>query len=315
MIVITGARGFIGSNLVKKLNDEGFTNLILVDELENKAKETNLSGAKYNLLLHRNLFIDWFTNNAFKVSFVFHLGARTDTTEIQKEIFDTLNFNYSVELFKLCSINDIPFVYASSAATYGNGENGYNDELPISNLEPLNEYGWSKQNFDLWVEKQKAKPLFWAGLKFFNVYGPNENHKGRMASVIYHSFHQIKNTGGMKLFKSHHPDFKDGEQKRDFIFINDLIDICLFFYHNQKLSGLYNVGTGNARTFNDLAKSVFKTLNMKENITYTPTPSDIRDKYQYFTEATTKKLRLAGFKKPFHTLEDGVKLYVKHLNC
>jgi len=313
MIVITGARGFVGSNLVKKLNNEGFANLILVDELENKAKDINLKNTKYNLLLDRNEFIDWLKQNATNVNFVFHLGARTDTTETQKRIFDELNFNYSIDVFKLCTLHHIPLIYASSAATYGNGELGYNDELSIKNLEPLNEYGWSKQNFDLWVEKQTNTPPFWAGLKFFNVYGPNETHKGRMASVIYHAYHQINKTGGMKLFKSHHPNFKDGEQKRDFIFVNDLLNICFFLFKNQPKNGLYNVGTGTARSFNDLAKCVFKSLDVKENISYIPTPEDIRDKYQYFTEATTHKLRLAGYKEKFYTLEEGVSEYVDWL--
>ena len=310
MIVITGARGFVGSNLVKKLNNEGFANLILVDELENKAKDINLKNTKYNLLLDRNEFIDWLKQNATNVNFVFHFGARTDTTETQKRIFDELNFNYSIDVFKLCTLHHIPLIYASSAATYGNGELGYNDELSIKNLDPLNEYGWSKQNFDLWVEKQTNTPPFWAGLKFFNVYGPNETHKGRMASVIYHAYHQINKTGGMKLFKSHHPNFKDGEQKRDFIFVNDLLNICFFLFKNQPKNGLYNVGTGTARSFNDLAKCVFKSLDVKENISYIPTPEDIRDKYQYFTEATTHKLRLAGYKEKFYTLEEGVSEYV-----
>jgi ADP-L-glycero-D-manno-heptose 6-epimerase len=313
MIVITGARGFVGSNLVKKLNNEGFANLILVDELENKAKDINLKNTKYNLLLDRNEFIDWLKQNATNVNFVFHFGARTDTTETQKRIFDELNFNYSIDVFKLCTLHHIPLIYASSAATYGNGELGYNDELSIKNLDPLNEYGWSKQNFDLWVEKQTNTPPFWAGLKFFNVYGPNETHKGRMASVIYHAYHQINKTGGMKLFKSHHPNFKDGEQKRDFIFVNDLLNICFFLFKNQPKNGLYNVGTGTARSFNDLAKCVFKSLDVKENISYIPTPEDIRDKYQYFTEATTHKLRLAGYKEKFYTLEEGVSEYVDWL--
>jgi ADP-L-glycero-D-manno-heptose 6-epimerase len=315
MIVITGARGFIGSNLVFKLNQSGLTDLLLVDELENHDKEANLKGAEYRGIIHRNDFLDWFEINASEVSFVFHIGARTDTTETDKVIFDELNLNYSKAIFHVCANHKIPLVYASSAATYGDGSFGYSDQQSINNLQPLNEYGWSKQNFDLWVEQQTILPPFYAGLKFFNVYGPGENHKGRMASVIYHAYHQILKTGEMKLFQSHHPDYKDGEQMRDFIFVNDLTEVCLFFYENfnKVESGIYNLGTGKARSFNDLVKAVFKAMNLPENISYIPTPEDIRDKYQYFTEANMQKLILAGYKHSFTSLEEGVNKYVMYL--
>lgn len=315
MIVVTGARGFIGSRLVKKLNDEGFGEIILVDELENGNKNRNLIDLEYLDLIHRDEFMDWFQENAEEIDFVYHLGARTDTAEFNKDIFDELNLNYSKSVFDLCTAYRIPLVYASSAATYGNGENAYDDESDISNLKPLNPYGESKQDFDLWVEKQAQTPPFFAGVKFFNVYGPGEWHKGRMASVIFHAFHQIKTTQKMKLFESHREDFKNGEQKRDFIYVKDLVDMCYFFqesFENKKTieSGIYNIGTGTARTFNDLVLATFSAMNIEADLSYIPTPEDIRDKYQYFTEASMQKLRKAGYLKDFTSLEEGVKDYV-----
>lgn len=317
MIVVTGARGFIGSNLVEKLNDEGFDEIIIVDELENGNKNRNLVDKYFLDIIHRDEFFEWFQENAEEVDFVYHLGARTDTAEFDVEIFDELNLNYSKTVFQMCAAYKIPLVYASSAATYGNGENGYDDEASISNLKPLNAYGDSKQDFDLWVANQIKTPPFFVGLKFFNVYGAGEWHKGRMASVIFHAFNQVKATNKMKLFMSHNPDFKDGEQQRDFIYVKDLVDMCYFFQeryeNNEKVeNGIYNIGTGKARTFNDLVTATFKAMNIKADISYMPTPEDIRDKYQYFTEATMSKIRNAGYKKPFTNLEDGVSDYVKN---
>lgn len=313
MIILTGARGFIGSVLLKKLNNEGYENIILVDELENSAKDYTLKNLKYIELIDRAFFVDWLKKNKEKIEVVFHLGARTDTTETDKSIFDELNLNYSKTLFEYCVEYKIPFIYASSAATYGDGAFGYNDEQSIRNLQPLNEYGWSKQNFDLWVNEQSKKPPFWAGMKFFNVYGPHENHKGRMASVVYHAYHQIKKTGKMKLFQSHHSNFKDGEQQRDFIFVEDVVNICLFLFKNKVESGIYNAGSGQARTFLDLVKAVFHNLDIEPKIEFIPTPEDIRDKYQYFTEASMSKLINQGFQNEFHTLEKGVEKYIDWL--
>jgi ADP-L-glycero-D-manno-heptose 6-epimerase len=298
------------------LNQEGLKDVLIVDELENELKEENLEGASYRGVIHRDDFVQWFSLNASQVSFVFHLGARTDTAEFDEQIFNRLNLNFSKELFSICSSKGIPFVYASSAATYGDGKYGYDDEAPIDNYEPLNPYGWSKQHFDLWVKQQKTVPPFYAGLKFFNVYGPRENHKGRMASVVFHAYHQIKQHHAMKLFQSHHPDFKDGEQMRDFIHVYDVTSICLFLYHNftRVESGIYNAGTGKARTFNDLVKAVFDALDTEASITYIPTPEDIRDKYQYFTEAKMSKLAEQGYNKSFASLEDGVAQYVAYLS-
>lgn len=312
MIVITGARGFIASNLVKGLNNLGITNLILVDEKENESKANNIVDLDYKRFIHRKSFLLWFRANQHLVDFVFHLGAKAATTEQDVKVLNKWNLNYSKKIFEICTQGNIPLVYASSAATYGDGALGYDDNKSIDNLKPLNLYGESKQNFDLWVLAQETTPPFWAGLKFFNVYGPNETHKQRMASVVFHAFKQIQESGAMKLFQSHKEGIANGEQMRDFIYVKDIVDVCLFLYEQQKQSGIYNVGTGKARSFNDLTKAVFKAMGVKENISYIPTPIDIRDKYQYFTEATMSKLKKAGYNKDFTSLEDGVQDYVQH---
>jgi ADP-L-glycero-D-manno-heptose 6-epimerase len=312
MILITGARGFVGSNLVKHLNEIGREDLVLVDELTNAAKNDNLKGLKYHALLDRDQW--WEVCSQYPVSYVFHLGARTDTTEFDVAILDRLNLKYSKKVWNYCTDNNIPLVYASSAATYGDGAHGYDDDSSIEALIPLNPYGWSKQNFDLWIQSQDMTPPMFYGLKFFNVYGENENHKGRMASVIYHAYHQIKKEGKVKLFKSHHPDYSDGGQLRDFIYVKDIIRICDFLYKNKIKNGIYNCGTGMARTFLDLAISVFVALGKEPNIEYIDMPIDIRDKYQYYTEALMSKLKNAGCSNDFYSLEDGVESYVHYLD-
>jgi ADP-L-glycero-D-manno-heptose 6-epimerase len=311
MIVVTGAAGFIGSYLIQRLNQDNFNAIVAVDKFDNAAKNKNLANAKIKERVDRDLFLAWLDKNYENVEFIFHIGARTDTAEFDLTLLHTLNTEYTKEVWRRCCQYQIPLVYASSAATYGLGEFGYNDdESKIPMLKPLNPYGQSKQDFDAWALQQKDKPFFWAGLKFFNVYGPNEYHKGRMASVIWHAYNQISKTGKMKLFKSHQPDYKDGEQKRDFIYVKDVAEVCMFFMHHRKNSGIYNLGSGQARTFNDLAKAVFNALNKPVNIEYIDTPIDIRDKYQYFTEARMEKLKGVGFnKKPFE-LEAGVFEYV-----
>jgi ADP-L-glycero-D-manno-heptose 6-epimerase len=224
-----------------------------------------------------------------------------------------LNINYSKEIWNLCANNRIPLVYASSAATYGLGEYGYKDDHEIiEKLKPLNPYGESKNEFDKWVLKQNHTPPFWAGLKFFNVYGPNEYHKGRMASVIFHAFNQIQEKGQVKLFRSHNPNYKDGEQLRDFVYVKDVTEVCMFLMKEKPASGIYNLGSGKARTFLDLAKNTFYALGKEPNIEFIDTPMDIRDKYQYFTEADMNKLINAGYNKAFTSLEDGVKDYVQN---
>lgn len=313
MIVVTGAAGFIGSCLVSALNDKGYKDLILVDDFSKTAKDQNLVGKTFSQKVERDQFAEWLANNHKLVYFVFHIGARTDTTEFDTAIFDKLNLNYTKKMWDQCAEYGIPLVYASSAATYGMGEHGYVDSHEIvDKLEPLNPYGISKNEFDKWALKQTKAPYFWAGLKFFNVYGPNEYHKGRMASVIFHAFNQVKENGEVKLFRSHNPEYQDGEQLRDFIYVKDVVDVCLFLMQSRKHSGLYNLGTGTARTFLDLAKATFKALDLEPNITFIDTPVDIRDKYQYYTKAEMSKLRSIGYDKEFTSLEDGVRDYVKN---
>ena len=313
MIIITGAAGFIGSCLVAKLNEEQFYDLVLVDDFSNEKKNKNLTGKRYTLKIERTDFFNWLEKNANQVQFIFHLGARTDTTEFDQTIFDELNLNYSKTMWQMCVKHGLPMVYASSAATYGLGELGYDDdESQISNLKPLNPYGESKNDFDIWALSQEERPYFWVGLKFFNVYGPNEYHKGRMASVILHAFRQIKETGEMKLFSSHNPNYKNGEQLRDFIYVKDVVDVCHFLLNHRKDSGIYNLGTGTARTFLDLVTSTFNALKISPNISFIDTPEDIRDKYQYFTEANMKKIKSIGYGKSFTSLEEGVKDYVNN---
>ncbi len=312
MIILTGAAGFIGSCMLSKMNIKGVENIIIVDDFSKPEKNKNFEGKKYIKQIHREDFIDWFKTNYKNVDFVIHIGARTDTAEFDMKVFDKLNINYSKDIWNICTKHKIPLIYASSAATYGLGEYGYNDDHDVvAKLKPLNPYGESKNIFDQWVLSQTETPPFWAGLKFFNVYGPNEYHKSRMASVIIHAFKQINETGKVKLFRSHNPDFKDGEQLRDFIYVKDLVNVVCFLKENQPQSGLYNLGTGVARSFLDLAKATFKALDKEAVIEFIDTPKDIRDKYQYFTEANMRKLRSVGYESPFYSLENGIREYVQ----
>ena len=311
MIIVTGAAGFIGSVLIGRLNSEGFNAIVAVDDFSHEAKKANLLGKKITEFVHRDNLIEWIAANQQEIEFVFHIGARTDTTEFDTNIFDKLNLHYTQALWKACCEFQLPLVYASSAATYGLGELGYtDDESLIPQLKPLNPYGDSKNDFDKWALLQEQKPFFWAGLKFFNVYGPNEYHKGRMASVIWHTYKQILQNGEMKLFRSHNPQFRDGEQMRDFVYVKDLVEVCVFLMHHRKNSGIYNLGSGTARTFLDLARNTFKAMQLPEKISFVDTPADIRDKYQYFTEADMSKLKSIGYTRPFATLEEGVADYV-----
>jgi ADP-L-glycero-D-manno-heptose 6-epimerase len=310
-IVITGAAGFIASCLVAELNNRGYKNLILVDDFSDERKSKNLLHKAFETKIHREQFIDWLKKHPNRVNYVFHLGARTDTTEMDYEVHKKWNLEYSKDLWELCVEQGIPLVYASSAATYGNGELGYKDDNELSEkLVPLNPYGVSKNEFDIWALQQKKTPPFWAGVKFFNVYGPNEYHKGRMASVVFHAFHQIKEKGEVVLFRSHNPKYKDGEQLRDFIYVQDVLNIVVWLMENQPENGLYNAGTGEARTFLSLAKAIFKGLELPEMVRFRDTPEDIRDKYQYYTEADMNKLKKAGYDRAFYSLEDGIADYV-----
>ncbi|SFF23855.1 ADP-glyceromanno-heptose 6-epimerase [Thermoflexibacter ruber] len=313
MIVVTGAAGFIGSCLLSQLNKIGRKDIVIVDDFSNEIKNKNLANKQFMAKVERFSLFDWLKENHKNIDFIFHIGARTDTTEFDYQIFEQLNINYSKQIWQFCADKQTPLVYASSAATYGIGEQGYDDdESKIHLLKPLNPYGESKNEFDKWVLAQKQTPPRWYGLKFFNVYGPNEYHKGRMASVIFHAFNQISQTKSMKLFRSHHPDYKDGEQLRDFIYVKDVVSVCLFFLENAVSSGIYNLGTGKARTFLDLARNTFKALKVEENINFVDTPLDIRDKYQYFTQANMSKLQKAGYTKPFYSLEEGISDYVQN---
>lgn len=314
MIILTGVSGFIGSCLLTELNKNGYDReVVIVDDFYKLYKDQNTDNKNVREWMHRDIFLDWFEKTSQKIDFVLHLGARTDTTLMDKSIFDVLNVEYSKRIWKVCSRRGIPLIYASSAATYGDGSKGFSDDHSlVSEHKPLNPYGESKHQFDLWALKQEEKPPFWVGCKFFNVYGPNEYHKKRMASVIFHTFNKIKSTGAMQLFKSHRQDFADGHQSRDFIYVKDILDMILHMMSNKDSveNGLYNFGTGQARTFLDLARSTFRAMEIEEKISYIDTPEDIRDTYQYFTEADMSKMKKIGYKKPFWSLEDGISDYV-----
>ena len=299
--------------MVNKLNNKGFTNIIVVDDFSNPSKNKNLEHKSIAGRVHRDDFFSWLDTHHSEVESVYHLGARTDTTEFDRSVFDKLSLNYSKKVWEACTKAGIPLVYASSAATYGLGEHGYSDNHSVVNLlKPLNPYGESKNDFDKWVLDQEHRPPFWAGVKFFNVYGPNEYHKGRMASVIFHAFNQVRDTGKVRLFRSHREGFADGMQLRDFVYVKDVVDVVYFLMQKAPQPGLYNLGTGTARAFLHLAQAVFSALEKPENIEFIDTPADIRDKYQYFTQADMHKLlQNAGYSSPFYSLEEGVEEYVR----
>ena len=329
VILVTGAAGFIGSCMIRWLNDHGYKQIVAVDDFSRTEKIPNLKDKQMLRRVEREQLFAWLYEEKPVISYVIHLGARTDTTEFDYAVHQHLNVEYTQQLWQYCTINGLPLIYASSAATYGDGSKGYDDDHAIINdLSPLNPYGISKNEVDKWIIHQEDHPPFWAGLKFFNVYGPNESHKGRMASVIFHSFNQIKEGGRVRLFKSHRPDFKDGEQLRDFIYVKDVVAVIGWMMENTVQestdiynaatskavihSGIYNLGTGQSRTFYDLVAAVFKALNLQTAIDFIDMPEDIRDKYQYFTEARMTKLKGEGYNVPFTSLEDGVDDYVKH---
>jgi ADP-L-glycero-D-manno-heptose 6-epimerase len=318
IIVVTGAAGFIGSVFVQYLNEQGLDQLLIVDDFGVESKRKNWESKKFIKAIERQAFLAQLEMDELAIDLIVHLGARTDTTEFNYAIHEALNVEYSKAIWQYATRKNIPLIYASSAATYGAGEHGYEDSHAIlDQLTPLNPYGVSKNEFDKWAIAQTSTPPSWTGLKFFNVYGPNEGHKGRMASVIFHAFNQIKASGLVKLFRSHRTDYKDGQQLRDFIYVKDLVSVIGWMLHHMyaqqwdaSKNGLYNLGTGKARSFYDLASNTFTAQGLEPNIEFVDMPEDIRDTYQYFTEANMAKLRLAGYDKPFSTLEEGVKDYV-----
>ncbi len=309
-IIVTGGAGFIGSCIVRELNDRGIEDIIIVDHIAQTDKWMNLRNKRYTRYINRDLFLKELPSFAGEVSHIIHMGACSATTEKDFDFLYQNNFEYTQALWKFCAEQQISFIYASSAATYGDGSEGFDDEMDIKKLRPLNGYGYSKQLFDLWAEKQCFAPKQHVGFKFFNVYGPNEYFKGSMASVIFHSFQKISQTGEMGLFKSYKEGYADGGQLRDFVYIKDICKVILFMMDHPQISGLYNLGTGTARSFYDLAAATFAAMGLAPNIKYIEMPETLRPKYQYFTQASMDKLRKAGYQEPFYSLEDGARDYV-----
>ena len=313
MIVVTGALGFIGSALLGELQQRGYGELVAVDNFSDSQKFSNLEGKHLHLKIDRSEFLNWLEINGDKVQFVFHIGARTRTNEFDWNVLNELNVNYSKSVWNLCTQHSIPLVYASSAATYGNGEQGFSDDpTKIMSLKPMNPYGESKQIFDLWMLNQTETPPFWAGFKFFNVFGPNEYHKGRMASVVFHAYNQIQEKGQVSLFKSYKPEYPDGSQKRDFVYVKDVIHVLIFEMETRKNSGLYNLGSGQSHTFLELANAVYEALGIDPNISYIDMPEDIRDNYQYFTEADESRLIQSGYHLGFTEFKVAIFDYVQN---
>ncbi|SCA57039.1 ADP-L-glycero-D-manno-heptose-6-epimerase [Candidatus Terasakiella magnetica] len=319
MFVITGGAGFIGSNIIASLEERyPDEKLVVVDRLRDGVKWRNIAKRDLYDIVHPDDLYDFLSQYADEIKAIFHMGAISATTETDADKIVDNNFRLTTALWEWCTDNKVRFIYASSAATYGDGENGFDDfqdRKKLKDLLPLNAYGWSKHLFDRTVarslENKEATPPQWAGLKFFNVYGPNENHKGGQQSVVAHVFPDAKQNLMCRLFKSHHPDYEDGGQLRDFVWVGDVVNVILWLYENEKVSGLFNVGTGKARSFKDLAKAVYVSLEIEPKIHYIDTPVNIRDKYQYFTQANMDKLREAGYDKPFTELEEGVRQYVQ----
>lgn len=314
MILVTGGAGFIGSALIKELNKIGRSDIIIVDRLRDSTKWLNLRSLKYENYIYADDFFDIADDEDLynQIDFIFHIGACSSTTMMDMDYLMVNNVEYSKELFKVASERDIPFIYASSAATYGGGENGYSDDHEkIKDLLPLNPYGYSKQVFDEWVLKQKDYPKFWYGLKFFNVFGPNEYHKEEMRSLVHKAYGQIKKDSKVKLFKSHREDFEDGKQLRDFIYVKDVVAAMLRMMNGSiETSGIYNLGTGKARSFLDLITAVFNAQQIPVNIEFIDMPLEIRDQYQYYTQADMTKFQKNFSDFNFTELEESVQDYV-----
>ncbi len=310
MYILTGGAGFIGSCVLRALNDRGIDDVIVVDNIGSTEKWKNIVGKKYREYVNKGeLFtrIEGYKN----VECVIHMGAQSSTTEKNFDYLWSNNFEYTKKLWNYCASKDIPFIYASSAATYGDGANGFDDLGNIDNLIPLNGYGYSKQLFDLWVKHQaNVFPKQYVGLKFFNVYGPNEYYKGSMASMVYHGFNQIKESGAIRLFKSQNPEFKDGGQLRDFVYVKDICQVIMWLLDHPNINGLFNVGTGKAQSFEELAKALFEAMNLEPNIEYIDMPITLAGKYQYYTQANMSHLIESGYTAAFRDVKSGVLDYV-----
>lgn len=311
MIIVTGGAGFIGSCIIRTLNDAGMEDIIIVDNINTTDKWMNIRNKKYLKYVHKTEFLEKL-NTYENVEAIIHMGAQSSTTERDFDYLWKNNFEYTKILWEYCSKRKISFIYASSAATYGDGSLGFDDKMDIDKLLPLNGYGYSKQLFDLWVKHQaKEFPAQYVGLKFFNVYGPNEYFKESMASMVFHGYRQIKENGVVRLFKSCNPDYADGGKLRDFVYVKDICSIVMWLLEHREVSGLFNVGTGTARSFKELAEATFHALDLEPNIVYIDMPEHLREKYQYYTKAEMGKLREAGYKEKFWDLEDGVEDYVR----
>jgi len=314
MIVVTGATGFIGSNLVAHLNSLGHSDIVIVDWLGNGEKWKNIAKHRFVDFVFPEDLAEFLEKSTDKIEAVFHLGAISSTTASDGDEIIEKNLQCSMKLWRWCTTHQVPFFYASSAATYGDGDLGFDDTADIATLRPLNLYGWSKHAFDRWAiaqaEKQEAPPR-WAGFKFFNVYGPNEYHKGDMMSIVAKNHARVIAQEPIHLFKSHRPDFKDGEQLRDFVYVKDCCSVMAWFSEAKRANGIYNLGTGSARSFRDLILAVGAASGLDPDIQYVPMPENLRGKYQYFTQATMQKLKAAGYEARFFSLEEGVADYVR----
>ncbi len=319
MIIVTGGAGFIGSNLVAELAERGQREVVVCDRIGEGAQWRNLAKHEIAEIVAPGQLLAFLDDHARAVEAVFHMGAVTSTTETDADRMMATNFTYSLELWRWCSSHRARLIYASSAATYGSGGEGFDDDGTVealARLRPLNLYGWIKHLFDRRVARLVAdgapRPTQWVGLKFFNVYGPNEYHKGAMRSVVAQAYDSAAHGEPVTLFRSHHPDYADGEQVRDFVAVSDCVAVMLWLLDNPDVNGLFNLGTGRARSFADLAAAVFRALGRDSNVAYVDTPPEIRDNYQYFTQAEMKRLRAAGYDSPFRSLEDGVADYVQN---
>lgn len=312
MIIVTGGAGFIGSAFIWKLNNEGIDDILVVDELGESDKWKNLVNRRYVEYIHKDSFLRMIRNEQmpFTPRAIIHMGACSSTTKRDADYLMDNNYHYTCRLAEWALPKNIRFIYASSAATYGDGSQGFSDDSAVTpTLRPMNMYGYSKQVFDLWVLRQQVEKQV-VGIKFFNVFGPNEYHKGDMRSVVHKAFEQIRDTGKVRLFKSHKPEYTDGGQMRDFVYVKDCVDAMWWLLEHPEINGIFNLGTGKARTWNDLIQALFSAMKMKPKIEYFDIPPEIRSQYQYLTEAEMDNLRATGCQAAFRPLEEAVQDYV-----